>query len=99
MIQLMNMFLEKTPEALLQMEQFSEIEDWKGISFVAHRIKSVFACMGLTHLQKELLAIEESAKDRINLDKIPGMLVHLKKGCNEAYSQIIVERDKLINNV
>jgi CheY-like chemotaxis protein len=99
MVQLMNMFLEKTPEALLQMEQFAEIGNWKGISFVAHRIKSVFVCMGLIHLQKELLVIEESAKDQINLDKIPGLLAHLKQGCDQAYSQIVAERDKLINKI
>lgn len=99
MIQLMNMFLEKTPEALLQMEQFSKIENWEGIRFVAHRIKSVFACMGLSHLQKELLVIEESAKERINLKKIPALLEQLKNGCDEAYSQIIAERDKLINKI
>jgi signal transduction histidine kinase/HPt (histidine-containing phosphotransfer) domain-containing protein len=99
MVQLMNMFLEKTPEALLQMEQFSETGNWKGISFVAHRIKSVFACMGLTHLQKELLVIEESARDHVNLEKIPLMLDQLKKGCKVAYSQIILERDKLINKI
>jgi signal transduction histidine kinase/CheY-like chemotaxis protein len=55
MVQLMNMFLEKTPEALLQMEQFSATENWKGISFVAHRIKSVFACMGLPIYKKNCL--------------------------------------------
>jgi signal transduction histidine kinase/CheY-like chemotaxis protein len=99
MIQLMNMFLEKTPEALLQMDQFLETDNWEAISFVAHRIKSVFACMGLTHLQKELLVIEESAKDRVNLEKIPAMLAQLKQGCDEAYSQIIIERDKLINKI
>jgi CheY-like chemotaxis protein len=99
MVQLMNMFLEKTPEALLQMEQFVEIGNWKGISLIAHRIKSVFVCMGLTHLQKELLLIEESAKDQTNLENIPAMLAHLKTGCDEGYSQIIKERDKLINKI
>jgi response regulator RpfG family c-di-GMP phosphodiesterase len=96
MVQLMNMFLEKTPEALLQMEQFSQIENWKGISFVAHRIKSVFVCMGLSHLQKELLVIEEITNNQTNLDTLPGLLAHLKEGCNEAYSQITAERDKLL---
>ncbi len=98
MVQLMDMFLEKTPQSIAQMEKFSLAKDWKNVSFVAHRIKSVFVCMGLPQLQQELLRIEESAAALVHLDKIPEMIRHLKKGCEEIYIQIIEERDKLVNN-
>jgi signal transduction histidine kinase/DNA-binding LytR/AlgR family response regulator len=98
MVQLMDMFLKKTPEALHQMGKYVHAKDYKQVSFIAHRIKSVFVCMGLSHLQQELSEIETIALNDTNLNILSGKIAQLKKGCEEAYVQISLEREKLINN-
>jgi hypothetical protein len=54
--------------------------------------------MGLSHLQQELSEIETTALSDTNLNILSGKIAQLKKGCEEAYVQISLEREKLINN-
>ena len=98
MVQLMDMFLEKTPEAIHLMGKHIHTKDYKQVSAVAHRIKSVFVCMGLSHLQQELLEIETTALNGVNQTILLDKITHLKKGCEEAYLQVLAEKAKLINN-
>jgi signal transduction histidine kinase/CheY-like chemotaxis protein/HPt (histidine-containing phosphotransfer) domain-containing protein len=99
MVQLMNMFLEKTPEALQQMDQQAQIQNWKQVGFIAHRIKSVFVCMGLSHLQHELWQIEQAAVNEVHTEYIPDKIKQLQAGCSDAFVQITEERNKLVNNI
>ncbi|QHT65817.1 response regulator [Rhodocytophaga rosea] len=99
MVQLMNMFLEKTPEALQQMESSAQSQNWKQVGFIAHRIKSVFVCMGLSHLQHELWQIEQAAVNEVHTEYIPDKIKQLHDGCKEAFVQITQERNKLVNNL
>jgi len=70
-IEMIEMFLHNTPEALEHMDECFKKKNWEELRLIAHRIKPSFAYMGLSDTQKMLAEIEVCSDSKTNLEKIP----------------------------
>jgi HPt (histidine-containing phosphotransfer) domain-containing protein len=57
-IEMLEMFLNKTPQALEEMNTYFKEQNWQELRQIAHRIKPSFTYIGLPDIQKTLSEIE-----------------------------------------
>lgn len=95
MVEMIEMFLQKTPEALLQMQEYLNTKNWHELRNVAHRIKPSFSYIGISEIHRLLAAIENNSETRTNLTEIPEMLDKVQHACEEAYAELKTEISKL----
>ena len=96
MLELMNMFTDKTPELLSDMRRFVSEKDWKSLSFIAHKNKMLFVVMGLTDLHKQLSDLEMASMREENTDEIPDLVFTFSRNCEEIARQITIEKARLV---
>lgn len=74
-------FLENMPNTLKRMDESLLNEDWDGLYKAAHYAKSSLSVIKVSEMLEAVLAAEENARKRINLDTLP-LLV---KKINESF--------------
>jgi len=62
-LEMLDIFMEQLPNALLKMEQHIEVKNKKGINYEAHNIKSTIKTIGLKELAKMALSLEYCEAD------------------------------------
>ncbi len=62
-LEMLDIFMEQLPDALLKMEQHIEVKNKKGVNYEAHNIKSTIKTMGLKELAKVALSLEYCEAD------------------------------------
>lgn len=96
-IQMMSYFLDNTPAVLREMSQFYDEKDWKALRNVAHKFKPQLTFMGIKAIFNEVEAIEQYAASVQNTDEIPGLIIRVKKVCDQATLEIKTELEKLLD--
>ena len=96
MLEIIDTFIEETPEALNKMQIFLKDEDWKSLKAIAHKMKPSVTYIGVKGMDKVIALIEEFAENEINLDKIPELVGHLQTTCDEAIKELKVEKKNII---
>lgn len=71
MLDMISIFLSKTPETLAILEKEIENKNWEMVGFYAHKLKATYAYMGMNEIKAILVDIEKSAKTLENLQEIP----------------------------
>ncbi len=72
-IEMIELFLNKTPEALEEMEACFQKQNWQELRALAHKIKPSYGYFGLPELQAqlaELEALSESQKDPVKIHEL-----------------------------
>ncbi|GEO09745.1 response regulator [Segetibacter aerophilus] len=67
-------FLENMPVTLKKIEQCLADENWEGLYQAAHYAKSTLSVIKVSEMFDAVLAIETSAKNKINLDSLPALV-------------------------
>ena len=62
-VEMIEMFLNKTPQALEEMNTYFQEQNWQELRQIAHRIKPSFTYIGLPDIQKTLAEIERLTID------------------------------------
>lgn len=94
-VQLIEIFLRQLPEAIVRLEQKIPAGDWKEVHAIAHKLKSSIAIFELTELRKLITNIEEYARDKENLQDIPGIFKDFRSGASTAIHDLEAELQKL----
>ncbi len=95
-IEMIEMFLNKTPQALEEMEAHFRQQNWEELRHIAHRIKPSFVYIGLPDLQKTLAEIEQltnGVPDRPMV--IQELIQQVKKTSDSVFDQLRGELDTL----
>lgn len=87
-IEMIEMFLNKTPEALAEMKESRAQKNWDSLRQVAHRIKPSFAYIGLPETQKVLAEIEKLSEEANNPEKVDELMLEVGIVCESAFSQL-----------
>jgi HPt (histidine-containing phosphotransfer) domain-containing protein len=88
MLEMINIFLSKTPETLQVIEDAINTSNWEQVGFYAHKLKATYAYMGMLGLKEEIIKIEKSAKNLEGLEEIPQLFNHLKQETTPAMLDI-----------
>ena len=86
--EMVNSFIEKTPEIIEQINQANEDEDWQEVANLAHKLKPNLAFMGMDSLKNLILEIETNAKNKENIEEIRDMIERLTSTVNEAIEEL-----------
>jgi PAS domain S-box-containing protein len=74
-------FIQTIPAVLDDMKTAVQESDWLKLSRLAHQIKPSFTLIGLDHLRKDVLQIEENGKQKTKLEELPGMVTRFIRSC------------------
>ena len=94
-IQIIEMFLQKTPEALEEMNASFKQQNWKELRMIAHRIKPSFNYVGASTIQKKLALIENYSESQSNLDKIEDLIHEVEDSSRSVFSELEVQLKNL----
>jgi HPt (histidine-containing phosphotransfer) domain-containing protein len=97
-MQMLNIFIEQTPQALIRMEKAMDNKDWKSLRLIVHKIKPSIMFMGLTEIANDVPLLEEYAASETHLDAIPELVGKIKNVCSEAVIELSEELKKLQAN-
>ena len=95
LIEMIQLFLDNTPESLRLMKEHEANNDWEKLSAEAHKLKPNLSYMGLNGAREIILDIEESVKDEAGLDAISGQIRELETICRKAYTELSERLDEL----
>jgi HPt (histidine-containing phosphotransfer) domain-containing protein len=95
-LEIIDVFLKQTPEALESMENYLNNKDWKSLRAVAHKIKPSMTFMGINDLKDVVGKIEEYADKEINLDLLPELIHKMQDVCKKAFLELEAEKNNFV---
>lgn len=81
-------FLEETPNDIEQMKVELNASNWLGLSKVAHKMKSSIKMFGFETLKNQVLFLEQSGKKNENIDVLPEKVNEFLKGLDDAMDEL-----------
>ncbi|MCB0395916.1 MAG: Hpt domain-containing protein [Flavobacteriales bacterium] len=94
-VEMIDLFNDKIPEYLQQLENHMLKQDWQEVKALAHTIKPNIDYMGIDNLKEVVRRIEKLAGEETETEEIPALLSKMKEVCSEAIQELRVEADKL----
>ncbi len=94
-MQMIEMFLQKTPVALEEMNEKFNQQNWEDLKNIAHRIKPSYTYIGLGRIHKMLAEIEDNSSTKTNLESIPELINSVEIQSLEAFKALEAELIKL----
>ena len=99
MIRTIHTLIEEIPNDVGLMEKALNEKDWEKLRSVAHRTMPNFMLVAREELKKDILAIEEYARERVNLYQLPKLLKKTKRSIPSLIEGLKKEAKKLKVNV
>jgi CheY-like chemotaxis protein len=87
-IQMIEMFLQRTPEALHEMEEKFLTQSWEDLRNIAHRIKPTYTYVGLSDIHQVLSKIEKCCQTKTNLETISEMIEQVETLSETAFTEL-----------
>jgi PAS domain S-box-containing protein len=94
-MQMIEMFLQKTPIALEEMNEKFKAQNWNDLKDIAHRIKPSYTYVGLKQIHLMLAEIENNSITKTNLDSIPQLMSNVESQTQAAFKVLEEELLKL----
>ena len=88
MIDMIDIFLEQTPDYIIQLGLAIKDKNWPLVANVAHKIKPTLAFMGVISARDDMEEIEENARSLKNLEEIAPKFESLKAICGFLFTQL-----------
>ena len=86
--EMINIFTSQVDEYIGEMNSLYGLQNWNGLSRLAHKAKSSVAIMGMTTLAEMLREFELNAKDHLQIDKYPEYIHRFTEDCNKACKEL-----------
>lgn len=87
-IEMIELFLNNTPETLRSMKKHETNGEWKKLSAEAHKLKPNLSYMGLDGAKEIILELEETIRTDTDLGAVSGMIREIEAICNQAYEEL-----------
>lgn len=94
MIEMIEMFLNKTPSAIEQMTECLQNQNWSELRSIAHRIKPSFGYIGKQNIQSALSKIETCAEESGNRTGVDELIREVSTSSLQAFEEL---RKELVN--
>jgi CheY-like chemotaxis protein/HPt (histidine-containing phosphotransfer) domain-containing protein len=86
--QMLNTFIEQTPQSLTRMENALKKKDWKSLRLIVHKIKPSITFTGLNEIINDIPVLEGYAAEESHLEAIPELVDKIKRVCTEALEEL-----------
>ncbi len=81
-------FIKNAPEDIIKLKALMKRNNWDEIAQLAHKIKPALKFMGIKPASEHILEIEENSKMKINLEKMPDLILELEKEITEGQKEL-----------
>ncbi|MEN8249823.1 MAG: ATP-binding protein [Bacteroidota bacterium] len=81
-------FVEKTPEMLQVLNDYCDINDWAKVGAQAHKLKSSLAFMGVDSVKELVIKIEQDGMNNENTDQLPDLVKDFTDTVNMAIEEL-----------
>lgn len=88
MIDMIDIFLEQTPDYIVQLGIAIKDKNWPLAANIAHKIKPTLAFMGVISARDDMEEIEENARALKNLEEIEHKFNSLESICGYLFSRL-----------
>lgn len=95
MIEMIDIFLEQTPEYLQQLTDSVKVQDWKSVGDIAHKIKPTLAFMGVEYAREVMTEIERKARNLDAVETIEEDLTYINGISSTLYSRLNEHKKEL----
>jgi PAS domain S-box-containing protein len=85
---MVQMFLEETPEELINLEEYFHSKQYSNLKTIAHSFKPKYTYMGMSHLSEIAKQIEHNANVEENLEETKLLIETLKEETQKAYREL-----------
>ena len=82
------MFLENAPKLLDNIDKALIIKDYQTIKIAAHSLKPQLSYMGVKEDVSNIFLIEQSAGEKAHYERLPDLVVNLKRICAKAFEEL-----------
>jgi len=90
--EMINAFLEQTPELLTEIETAILAKDWAGVKASTHKFKPTAVMMGISAVSGDIQALEAIGLSKTNTENAPVLFAKIKKeilaACEELKAHI-----------
>lgn len=91
MAEMIQLFLQQTPEEIRRMKKSMAEKDWKTLGGVLHKIKPSITFVGLKDIEDVVKTAEDFAFRESNLERLPEMIQTIERSCLEAMAELNAE--------
>lgn len=88
MIEMIDIFLDQTPDYFEKLDRAVQAKDWKTVADVSHKIKPTFVFMGVDPVKYDVGGLERKARDLVDLDKIEPQFDELKLMASDLFKRL-----------
>ncbi len=88
MTKYVGMFLENGPKLLNTIEQSLQSKDYAAVKIAAHSMKPQLSYMGVKEDVSHIFLIEQTAGESAHYDRLPTLVVNLKRVCEKAFEEL-----------
>lgn len=88
MAKYVGMFLENGPKLLNTIEQSLQSKDYAAVKIAAHSMKPQLSYMGVKEDVSHIFLIEQTAGESAHYDRLPTLVVNLKRVCEKAFEEL-----------
>lgn len=81
-------FLKNSPELLSLIQENLKQKDYSKLEFHAHKLKTSIDHFSIESITSEIRQIEKYARERINIDQLPGLIQKLEIELQESIREI-----------
>ena len=85
---IIDIFLNNTPEMLLIINKGLKEKDYNNISFYSHKLKSSIDSFSINELKSEIRLIENFSKEKHNLEELPQLINNLNNIMNRVIQKV-----------
>ncbi|WP_051189591.1 Hpt domain-containing protein [Daejeonella oryzae] len=96
MIEMIDMFLDQTPEYFEEIDQSINDLDWSNVATLAHKIKPTLAFMGVDFARIEMAELERKAKNLDSVETIRPMFDNLMNLSKILYIKLEEAKKRLL---
>ena len=96
-IEMLESFLETTPESIFKMRSSITQGDWKAVGAMAHKMKTSFSFVGMENMVQLSKSLQDLGLAEEKTDEIPGMVEELAGTYAKAEVELKEELSKLQN--
>ena len=87
-VEMVEMFLENTPESIELLEKHVKAGNWKKLGAEAHKLKPNLSYVGLDQARDIILEIENLAKNDPDAGQLKAKIEQLNGICKQAYREL-----------
>jgi CheY-like chemotaxis protein len=85
------LFIETVPQNMDELQKATDEANWDQVGKTAHKLKSTVDSMGIKTIRQEIRAVEANAKQKQDVEGIPGLVAQIRRVIDECIGQLQVD--------